>query len=423
MGAAIFTIPAGMATFSDSKRAIWFPTLGFLLGIGFLSAKSFVWIGQVCGETGATSYPQAWANSIGPSTQWIPHVASLLTTLQAIVSYAIVLSTTLPQLLQALSSHVGIITVVVVSRRQALVGLMGGVLLPLCLLPSLSALAPFSFVGLLGLVYTAIVMTIRYVDGSYNSNSDATAAIPSFGNRWEWWHPAVLVLAAKLENAYMAHYQAPTMYHELLQDDDNHNHNDSKKTQFQKVVQISYLIVACLYTWMTMVGFGTFGSASTPFVLDSYSTTHDGLISASRCAIFVSLLCSFPLVFSGFRTSILTTTTMTTFGMRTTSTTSATPPSTTATIHTLWTVGLLSMITLLAYFVTDIGTLLSLGGGTYVCWLTFVFPPLMILNLSCRHNQSQWLQSERPMAIVTLVMGVILSMVGMQQFYLTHLLL
>jgi amino acid permease len=408
MGAAIFTLPAGIAGFSNSPHAI-VPTTFLLAVLGGLSAYCFSLIGRVCAYVpgGATSYKEAWTKSVGESSSWIPNTASLLTTLQAIVSYSIVLSSTIPKLL-------GVVGISSVTRRMALLGVTGLVLLPLCLLKSLSALAPFSLVGITGILYTAIAMTIRFLDGSYHPGgiffvNPGPSAIPRFGTHLDLLSPTLFLLASKIGNAFMAHYQAPTMYKEL---------QNNTIPRFQKVVGTSYLLVFGIYTWITCMGYRTFGADSQGFILNSYST-QDHLLSASRFAIFVSLLFSFPLTFNGFRQNVLATmgrNKMPKDASSSAATASNKQEENNAFINVV-TVGLLGIITTIAYFVTEIGTLLSFGGGTYVCWMTFLFPPYMFWQLA---KKDQTMKREIPLVVFTMVVGSILSFAGTKNFLASY---
>ena len=313
------------------------------------------------------------------------------------------------------------------NSTHALLGVTTFVLLPLCLLKSLSALAPFSLVGLTGLLYTAIVMTVRLVDGSYQpggmyyggalvAGRAATSSIPHFGNRLDLFSPTLFLLASKMGNSFMAHYQAPTMYREL---------RNNTIPNFQKVVGTSYLLVFFIYTWITYVGYGTFGASSQGFILNSYST-NDPLLSASRFAIFLSLLFSFPLTFHGFRQNVLAT-----MGWNPKP---SSPPAATemtdqeksknklrrgdAFLNTV-SVGLLGVITTIAYFVTEIGTLLSFGGGTYVCWMTFLFPPYMFWQLA-KKDKTNVMKREIPLVLFTMAVGMVLSFVGTKNFFASY---
>jgi amino acid permease len=336
MGAAIFTLPAGIATFANSPMGV-IPAVGLLAFVALLSAYCFSLIGRVCSYTGATSYKDAWAKSVGQKSSWIPNLASLLTTMQALIAYSIVLSSTIPQL----AATVG----VTLSRTQALFSVTSFILLPLCLMKSLSALAPFSLVGLGGLVYTATAMLIRFFDGSYATGGIFFQQIeainrPQFGTSVNILTPAVFILASRISTACMAHYQSAKLFRELKR---------PTIPRFQRMVAISYGIVFIMYALISSVGFLTFGEGSSNFIINNYSTK-DTLISGSRLAIFLSLLFSYPLTFVGLRDSMMD---------------AIWPKGKTDNKSVnICTLALLAFVTLVAYFVSDIGALLSFG-GTY----------------------------------------------------------
>jgi hypothetical protein len=48
-----------------------------------------------------------------------------------------------------------------------IVWVTSAILLPLCMLKSFDPLAPFSLAGILGTLFTAFVMALRMVDGTY----------------------------------------------------------------------------------------------------------------------------------------------------------------------------------------------------------------------------------------------------------------
>ena len=198
---------------------------------------------------------------------------------------------------------------------------------------TLSALAPFSVVGIGGLLYTATAMVIRYCDGSYAPGGAFFGQIeqsmrPQFGSSVNILSPAVFMLASRISNAFMAHYQAPRLLRELKQ---------PTISRFQKMVGISYGIVFMAYTLISSIGFLTFGKGSSSFILDNYST-NDALLSGSRFAIFLSLLFSDPLTFVGLRDNIMD---------------FIRPKRETDKGANVCTVALLAVITLVAYFVSD----------------------------------------------------------------------
>jgi amino acid permease len=74
---------------------------------------------------------------------------------------------------------------------------------------------------------------------------------------------------------------------------------------------------------------------------------------------------------------------------------------------------LLTLITLIATFVTDLGTINAVGGGTLATFMCFVFPALMyrkaIMNL---FQASIWQRREVVLVMVLMVIGVVLGAVG-----------
>ena len=156
VGVGVLSLPAGIANFGNSPSVL-IPALFMIAGIGVLSAYGFAVIGKVCSYTGATSYREAWSESVGASTSWIPAWSTTLKTFFACLAISMVLADTFTGLFQRSGSE----------RTAVLVGLTVLLLLPLCWMKNLSSLAPFSLAGVLGMAYTAVAMTVRYLDGSY----------------------------------------------------------------------------------------------------------------------------------------------------------------------------------------------------------------------------------------------------------------
>ena len=90
------------------------------------------------------------------------------------------------------------------------IGLTGAILLPLCLMKNLSSLAPFSLVGSLGMLYTAIAMSIRLFGKAYSPTGkfglDMVASLrPKFGTVGAEGilSPNAAILVGMLSTAYM----------------------------------------------------------------------------------------------------------------------------------------------------------------------------------------------------------------------------
>jgi hypothetical protein len=139
------------------------------------SAYGFSLIGRVCAITGGQTYRDAWSKSVGDNTSWIPAVTCTFKTCFAVLSYSMILADTVQSLVQSSATaaplsflpHTWSKLASSVTRTQALLGITSTALLPLCLVKNLSGLAPFSLVGVGGMIYTAIAMVARYLGKSY----------------------------------------------------------------------------------------------------------------------------------------------------------------------------------------------------------------------------------------------------------------
>jgi hypothetical protein len=190
----IFVLRTGIAAFGDAPGAV-VPASALIALIGILSGFGFFLIGKVCAYTGATSYRDAWAKSVGESSSWIPAASCTIKTCLACLAFSMVLGDTFSVLLGT-------------ARNPTLLALTGIVLLPLCLLKNLNALAPFSLVGVLGMGYTAIAMGLRYFDGSYGPQGSLVEDVgeslqPMFGENADVFTSKSLILICMLSTAYM----------------------------------------------------------------------------------------------------------------------------------------------------------------------------------------------------------------------------
>ena len=149
VGAGVLSLPAGIAAFASAPSAV-VPAVALIAIIGALSGYGFALIGRVCAYTNTKSYRDAWSATVGKSSSWIPAVAVTFKTFCAILAYSMILGDTFVSLLTTAG--------VAASKVPTLIAVTGGVLLPLCLLKNLASLAPFSLVGSLGMIYTAVAM-------------------------------------------------------------------------------------------------------------------------------------------------------------------------------------------------------------------------------------------------------------------------
>jgi hypothetical protein len=130
-------------------------------------------------------------------------------------------------------------------------------------------------------------------------------------------------------------------------------------------------------------GFATFGAASDSLILNNYSLT-DSFMALSRLAVTVSLLFSYPIAFTGLRQGFLDL-----FGDLILGAANSTMEQRQA-LFTPVTIGLLSLITTIAFNVKDIRILLALSGATWGNCVIYLFPSLMMIKtiLTSRSSSS-----------------------------------
>jgi len=421
VGAGVLGLPAGVAAFGNAPSAI-VPALVLLVVIGSMSAYGFSLIGRLCSYTHTTSYRQVWEETVGPKSGWIPALFCLLVTGCSVLAYSMILSNTIPALAAFLNDTWKI------TAQQGLLGITLAVLLPLCLLKDLKSLAPFSLVGIIGMIYTATAMVVRFVQGTYRLPDiaplgqhlesgmddvyyDMQRCLEEFGkskckpymysNYGSKGMSAVFssnafVLISMLSTAYMAHYNAPKFYESL---------RDAPK--FRTLVQWGFGGSILLMALVTAAGYLTFGAASQGLILNNYNT-HDKLMTASRFAVTLSLIFSYPLAFVGVRDGVLE------FAK-------VPPEKRTDTLLNTLTVILLALVTALALLVSDLRLVMAFGGATWGNALTYVLPSYMMhkycqklraKSSSKKSAVDELVLKEWPWAMVNGLLGLAMGCIG-----------
>jgi amino acid permease len=370
----------GMAVFGNAPSAV-IPAALLIALMGGISAYTFGLIARVCKNTNTQSYSDAWDATVGKSSSALIAFSCFIDCFAGNLSYSMILADTFVNLLATLG--------IAITRTQSLLGVTGAVLLPLCLLKNLSSLAPFSLVGIIGMLYTTLAMAIRYFGKAYAADGGrfvATAlAAPSFGTIGASGALSAksLILMCMLSNAYIAHFNAPKFLAEL---------KDNTMSRFNQVIAWSFGTSIGLYAIITALGFLTFGSASNGLILNNYSNK-DLLMSISRVAVAVSITCSYPLIFVGTRDGLLDM-----FKVPL----SKRPDG----LLNKITLGVLGLVTIMASQLTDLGAVASVGGATFGTALVFVYPTIMFLK------QQKKPTSETILCRVIAVAGVVMGAIG-----------
>lgn len=152
----------------------------------------------------------------------------------------------------------------------------------------------------------------------------------------------------------------------------------------------------------------TFGGNSDSYVLNNYSA-FDPLATLCRLAIAFSTLTTFPIVFIGFRDGVL-------------DIFQISAERQTSNFINVLTLILLSMITLVACFATDLGVINAITGGIIATANVFVFPSLMFYyatknaenRLETKSDTKRWMsyQMEAYISFFLMAIGVTLGIVG-----------
>ena len=296
------------------------------------------------------------------------------------------------------------------SRQASILLLTGSIVLPLCRLSSLAALAPTSIVGVVGILVTigflgyrcpALVPASPYsvsrgvgVAGSMLSN---VIQQPTFSTFSRILSPAPLIFIAMACVSYLAHFSAPDFYHSFVgskqASSTTISTEDNSVTarpiqRYKQMTIMGYTIVTLLNVCALTFGFLTFGGGCDGIILNNYNNIDIGAI-ASRLLVGVSVIGSYPFVMSSCRNSALEI--WNTFSRAKTSRSpSASSPTTIIPLEKerRMTSILLAVVTSIALFAKDAGFVIGFNGAVMGSTIAFTFPALLFLKYH-RSNPSK----------------------------------
>jgi amino acid permease len=380
VGAGVLSLPYGVAAFGNNPSALA-PAIALIALMGVLSGYTFGLIGRVCQNTNTMSYSDAWDATVGKKFSPLIAFSCFIDCFAGNLSYSMILADTLQNLLASAG--------VAVTRTQSLLGVSSVVLLPLCLMKNLASLAPFSLVGIGGMLYTTLAMGFRWWSKAYAAPAGkfftSQLATPVFGSKGAASALSfnALILTCMLSNAYIAHFNAPKFLKEL---------KNNTMSRFHQVIGWSFATSIALYGAITGFGFLTFGAASNGLILNNYSTA-DTVMSLARIAVTISIIASYPLIFVGCRDGL--------FDLF-----KVPQEKRTNQVQNKMTLGVLGVVTLLASRLTDLGLVASVGGATFGTALVFVYPVIMFLK-----QQTKRTRESIPAALIG-VLGVAMGAIG-----------
>lgn len=387
IGSGVLSLSGGIALYADSPKASMSATLWILI-LGVIFGYFCLLIGKVCNMTGAVTYRDCWERSIGEKGALTVSTVNALYPLIGNLAYSVILSQTFQSLLETIGINMSRVAVLLIVTVVAI--------LPLCLLKHLDVLAPFSVLGTAGIIMTALAMIYRSFDGSYQKGGIYYEEMsvdlqPDFGDHNQAWSTDVLAFLCMVFNSWVMHYNSPRYYTEL---------KNASVPRYGQAVVGSFGLSAVVYVAIALAGFLTFGGHSNGYILNNYSP-QDPLATLCRVAIAFSTLLSYPLCFIGLRDGVLDILEV--------------PHSKHSSRNLeVLTVVLLSIITLIAIYVTDLGLINTVGGGTFATAIVFVFPAIMyrkaVKDLEDLAAPGQ--KREVVVALVLMVFGVVLGIFG-----------
>lgn len=358
IGAGVLSLPSGVAFFADKPSAL-IPASIMTFVMGVVAAYSYSLIGKACSQHNAKSFQEVWEKSADPKTAWIISGGITAQCFLASLAYSIIIGDSFTSIAQSFK-----LPAMLASRNNIILLFSSFVLYPLCSLKSLNALAPFSLLGLLGTLYTAVFMAIRYFDKSYAVGGAfygllSAASKPSFDMRGGYaLNHMTLILVSMLSTSYIAHFNAPKFYSEL---------KNTSMPRFNKVVNSAFGVSILTFIFMMSMGFLTFGGACNGFVLNNYASS-DLLASFARLAIGLALVTGFPFTFSALRDGIMDL--------------AKYDSATRAKMSNPLTIGLIGLLTALAIALKDVGFVVSISGALFGSAIMFIVPAIMNLNNS-----------------------------------------
>ena len=290
VGSGVLALPAGVAAYSSARGASA-PACLLIALLGAVSAYCFALVGRACAATGTSTYRGAWEKTVGPGTGGLITGICSFKTLVGCVSYCIIIGDTGTALAKKLGAPA------LLARRDVLLSTVGAaVLFPLSMLRDLKSLAPTSMLGLAGMLYTALVVVLRGLDGSYAGDGKLLAALvaegkptPSFGTGSS--PGGALLLVSMLATSFIAHYNAANFYVEL---------ENPTLARYGTVAGLGFSIAVAFFCAVATFGHRTFGSAAQGFILNSFADA-DALANVAKSLVGVAVAFTYPLLFKGAR--------------------------------------------------------------------------------------------------------------------------
>ena len=424
VGSGLLALASGLATVTNVPSHLYMAHV-LLIGMSIISAYTFMLYGKLVHATQAQTLGELWkmiyANSSNSGTsatstssfRWSDLTVSMATFIfcfGACIAYSLTFGDMCSNFAQGMvgfltggsgieygHSIFAVLSNFLLSRQASILLITGSVVLPLCRLQSLAALAPISILGVIGTLVTigflgyrcpAIVPTSPYTISSVGVGGTMLSNIiqqPSFSTYSRILSPAPLIFIAMACVSYMAHFSAPDFYHSLVgpkpTSTTTFSTNDNNLTtrpikRYNQMTITGYIIVTLLNMCALTFGFLTFGGGCDGVILNNYNNIDFGAI-VSRLLVGISVIGSYPFVMNSCRNAALEL--WNTLTRAKTLEASLPVPNPLRKERRMTSV-LLGVITSIALLTKDVGFVIGFNGAVMGSTIAFTFPALLFLK-------------------------------------------
>lgn len=279
IGAGLLSIPFAF------RVAGIVPALLCLVGIWLLSSLSFDVLARSAEYTGKFTYKEIAITSAGPAVGYFAEFCIMVYTFLNLIGRMIILADFLTTVFG--SNLVGLSAGSVLTQRWFIIVMVSLVIFPLTILRRIDMLKFTSFLSLLCVLFTSVVVVIMY---------DFTK-VPVGARLAIWPESADAFIAfGILVVSFCAHYNIPAQYEEL---------QDRSPAKMRVVIFSSTTICAILYSVVGIMGYLTCLDDTQGNVLSDYAPNVIR-VTVARLALSVAIIFSSPLVLYACRRAFLT---------------------------------------------------------------------------------------------------------------------
>jgi len=376
------------------------PASILVTSLGAIGAYTFLLLGKVFLSTASdenskplASLSEAWTHYVGPSSAWMVTIACIIIPFGTTLSYAMILGDSVSGLIQAAGLR-GLLA----TRNGVILSLTFGLLYPLCRLPSLSALAPLSMMGLAGVGITGLFMLMRLLPGGGYTMPDgmflqslSADSLPSFGQRQSAFSVfSPCILASTVAFCYCTHFFAGDFLSSL----------GSKWKSYKQMSLFGFSSVAVINVIIMSLGFLTFGASSFSCVLNNYAS-HDKGAFLCQFLLVVSIVGAYPIMVHGIRSAI-------------------TPWFWKGENGEVPSVGfdkgitklIVAPITVVSLLLKNPGFVVSFNGAVAGSAVLYLFPGILYLRATDGLERTRGVMVERVLSRLLIVLGVFMTIVG-----------